>query len=79
MEMAMGLFVLSHIFRGVDDLVSLEDDEPSRTTKGPIWMVQVWLTAYFPKLFNWRSSMPKEPIPVMENILTWLSPLKPPY
>lgn len=40
MEVAMGAFVLSHIFRGMDDLVSLEYDEPSRTARGFIWMVQ---------------------------------------
>lgn len=51
-EVAIGPFVLSHIFRGMDDLVLLKDDEHSRNARGPIRMLQLWLTAYFPELSN---------------------------
>lgn len=38
MEVIVSLFVLSHIFKGINDLVALEDDEPSKAARGSIWM-----------------------------------------
>lgn len=51
-SVVMGLFVLSHIFKRMHDMVELENDAPSRTAKGPLWMIQIWLATYFCNLFH---------------------------
>lgn len=40
-EVVMGLFVLAHIFRGMNDLIALEDDDHSWLARGLIWMMQI--------------------------------------
>lgn len=48
-------FVLSPIFRGINDLLFMEDGKLNGTTHGPIWMVQIWLLTYHLKICDWRS------------------------
>nr|XP_028960950.1 uncharacterized protein LOC114825954 [Malus domestica] len=47
-DVAMGPFVLSHLYSMLDKMTR---DRPFQTNRqGPLWMVQIWLQWYFPKL-----------------------------
>lgn len=40
-KVSISPFILLHIFKGMHDLVALEGDEPFRSARGSIWMVQI--------------------------------------
>lgn len=40
-KVVMGPFVLCHMYKGLHDVVILEEDESSRTIRDPIWLVQL--------------------------------------
>ncbi|PRQ32684.1 putative protein-serine/threonine phosphatase [Rosa chinensis] len=43
---ALGPLVLAYLYRGIKDLLHSQ----LNTTGGPIWILQLWLHAYFPKM-----------------------------
>lgn len=43
---ALGPLVLAYLYRGIKDLLRSQ----LNTTGGPLWILQLWLHAYFPKL-----------------------------
>lgn len=51
MEMALDPFVINHILKGMNDFNTMENRNLNRTTKGPIWMVQIWSTSYYIGIF----------------------------
>lgn len=56
-EVFLGTFVLSHIYKGMNDLTSFENGKLNGTAQGPIWMVQFSLKAYCSDVFDWKSSI----------------------
>lgn len=53
-EVTLGSLILSHIYKGLNDLTTMKSRKLSRTVRGPIWMVQVWLVAYYLDIFDWK-------------------------
>lgn len=56
-KVSLGTFVLSHIYTRMNDLTSFENKKLNGTTRGPIWIVQLWLGAYYIDVCNWKSSI----------------------
>ncbi|KAK9943085.1 hypothetical protein M0R45_008706 [Rubus argutus] len=48
-RLALGPFVLAHLYRSLHDIVTNQMD---LDVGGPLWLFQLWLRAYFPQMSN---------------------------
>lgn len=51
-KVSLGSLVLNHIYKGMNDLVTLENGNLNRMAKGSIGMVQIWLTVWYTSTFE---------------------------
>lgn len=51
-KVSLGTLILNHFYKGMNELIILENGKQNGMAKGPIWMVHVRLTVYYGSLFN---------------------------
>lgn len=54
-DIALGSFVLNHIYKEMNDLITFNSGKLNGTTRGQIRMVHIWITVYCPNIFDWKS------------------------